>query len=121
MPVTSPSPGPAVGDTDVLVTQMVDELTRLLTLATVRPPADPVDVAGEARWHALLRLRVLAEVKQTLRHLEDETAHAAAASGAGYPEIGRAVSMSRQGARRRWPGLVTNSTDHSPRPTHRSS
>ncbi|MER7839078.1 hypothetical protein ABTY98_25165 [Streptomyces sp. NPDC096040] len=106
----------------MLVTQVVDELTRLLTQETAHPPAEPVDTAGEARRHALLRLRVLTGVKEAVRHLEDQAAHAAAASGAGYPEIGRAVSMSRQGARRRWPGLITNSTDHSTRrPTHRSS
>ncbi|MFD3583823.1 hypothetical protein [Streptomyces sp. NPDC058683] len=104
------------------MTQVVDELTRLLTQDTARRPADPVDTVGEARRHALLRLRVLAGVKETVRHLEDQAAHAAAESGAGYPEIGRAVSMSRQGARRRWPGLITNSTDHSNRrPTPRSS
>ena len=28
--------------------------------------------------------------------------------GAGYPQLGRACNMSRQGARRRWPGLVAS-------------
>lgn len=122
MPAPAPPPGPTSGDPDVLVTQVVDELTRLLTQDTACRPADPVDTAGEDRRHALLRLRVLAGVKQTVRHLEDQAAHAAAESGAGYPDIGLAVGMSRQGARRRWPGLITNSTDHSTRrPTPRSS
>ncbi|HET9383161.1 MAG TPA: hypothetical protein VFP69_20345 [Streptomyces sp.] len=97
------------------MSQVVEELVRRLAPDTVHHPAEPPDPAGEARRRALLRLRVLADVKQTVRHLEDQAAHAAAESGAGYPEIGQALNMSRQGARRRWPGLVTNS--NSPRPT----
>jgi CheY-like chemotaxis protein len=105
MPAPALPPGPMGGDTDTLVTQVVDELTRLLTRASPGPPPDPVGTTGEARRHALPRLRVLAGVKLTV----------------GHPETGRTVGTSRQGARRRRPGLVTNSTDHSTRPTHRSS
>ena len=36
----------------------------------------------------------------------DQAAHGAARTGADYAEIGAAVGMSRQGARRRWPGLT---------------
>lgn len=97
------------------MTQVVEEIVRRLAPDTVQHPADPSDPVGEDRRRALLRLRVLADVKQAVRHLEDEAAHAAAESGAGYPEIGQALNMSRQGARRRWPGLVTNTP--SPRPT----
>ncbi|MGV9562408.1 hypothetical protein [Streptomyces sp. NPDC003480] len=122
MPGPPPTSRPAGRETAALVTQVVDELTRRLTQETARPPAEPIDKADESRRHALLRLRVLANVKQAVRRLEDQAAHAAAASGAGYPEIGQAVGMSRQGARRRWPGLITNSTDHpTHRPTPRSS
>ncbi|MFJ5530725.1 hypothetical protein [Streptomyces sp. NPDC093261] len=122
MPGPPSTSRPAGGETAALVTQVVDELTRRLTQETAHPPAEPIDKADESRRHALLRLRVLANVKQAVRRLEDQAAHAAAASGAGYPEIGQAVGMSRQGARRRWPGLITNSTDHpTHRPTPRSS
>ncbi|OIK23269.1 hypothetical protein VT52_033415 [Streptomyces malaysiense] len=102
--------------------RLVDEVSRRFTPESVRPPARPADQAHESRRHALLRLRVLSDVKRAVRHLEDQAAHAAAESGAGYPEIGRAVSMSRQGARRRWPGLISSNTNHpSHRPPHRST
>ncbi|QLJ02094.1 hypothetical protein HZZ00_14315 [Streptomyces sp. NEAU-sy36] len=106
-------------ETAALVTQVVDELARHLTPDTVHPPAEGADAIDDARRRALERLHVLADVKEAVRRLEDQAAHAAAASGAGYPEIGQALSMSRQGARRRWPGLITNSTHrrtHSPTP-----
>ncbi|GHD93213.1 hypothetical protein [Streptomyces naganishii] len=118
-PFPSRPPG---GETAALVTQVVDELARRLAGQSVTAPEGPPDTADDARHYALVRLRVLAGVKQAVRNLEDQAAYAAAASGAGYPEIGRAVSMSRQGARRRWPGLVTSSTHHPAphRPTPRS-
>ncbi|MGW0286776.1 hypothetical protein ACWDXT_27210 [Streptomyces sp. NPDC003236] len=118
-------PGPAStpplsGETAALVTQVVDELTRRLARDVPHPPAELVNTAGDDRRHALARLRVLRDVEQAVRRLEDQAAHAAAASGAGYPEIGHAMSMSRQGARRRWPGLITNSTSTPPSPEPRS-
>ncbi|MDO0924331.1 hypothetical protein QQY24_02485 [Streptomyces sp. TG1A-8] len=118
MPGSPSTPRASGGEAAALVTQAVDELARRLARSTVPPPAGSSDETGDARRRALVRLRVLAGVKQAVRHLEDQAALAAAASGAGYPEIGQAMSMSRQGARRRWPGLITSST---PRPTpHRT-
>ncbi|MFF8865219.1 hypothetical protein ACF08B_24520 [Streptomyces sp. NPDC015139] len=113
-----PSPSPSHGETAALVTQVVEELTRRLARDAHHPPAGTV---ADARRRALLRLRVLRGVKQAVRHLEDQAARAAAASGAGYPEIGRAVNMSRQGARRRWPGLISNRTPSPTSPEPRSS
>ncbi|MFF4934638.1 hypothetical protein ACFY2H_38065 [Streptomyces griseofuscus] len=119
-------PGPSSAsrssaETAALVTQVVDELARRLMPDTVLPLDEGADTAGEARRRALQRLQVLAGVKQALRRLEDQAAHVAAASGAGYPEIGQALNMSRQGARRRWPGLITSSTcPRTPQPTPRS-
>jgi hypothetical protein len=106
-----------------MLTQLVEELTRKLTQEGPGPSAEPAtDAADDLRRHALLRLQILAGVKLAVRRLEDQAAHAAAAGGAGYPEIGRALSMSRQGARRRWPGLITNNTARpASRPTPWSS
>ncbi|QHC27491.1 hypothetical protein [Streptomyces sp. HF10] len=116
-----PSAARSSAETAAFVTQVVDELARHLTPDTVRSPHAGAGASGEARRHALERLHVLAGVKQAVRRLEDQAAHAAAASGAGYPEIGQALNMSRQGARRRWPGLITSSTCHrTPSPTPRS-
>ncbi|MFK4148398.1 hypothetical protein [Streptomyces sp. NPDC004065] len=121
MPGPPPTPRPS-GETTELVTLMVDELARRLAPEAVRAAAEVPDPPGDARRRALARLQVLVGIKQAVRHLEDQAARAAAADGAGYPEIGRAASMSRQGARRRWPGLITNSTPRPPyRPTPRSS
>ncbi|MFF9765403.1 hypothetical protein ACF1GT_02060 [Streptomyces sp. NPDC014636] len=98
------------------MTQVVDELARRLAPGTLPSPPEHGDTLDHARRQALVRLRILTGVKEALRHLEDQAARAAADGGAGYPEIGQAMRMSRQGARRRWPGLITNST---PRPNHR--
>ncbi|MFJ5262092.1 hypothetical protein ACIQAC_16670 [Streptomyces sp. NPDC088387] len=121
--MSDPPPGSRASseDTAVLMTEVVEELTRRLARRNGRPP-EPADRADESRGYALERLRVLTHIKQAVRRLEDQAAHAAAQNGAGYPEIGQAVGMSRQGARRRWPGLTANSTFHpAHRPTHRSS
>ncbi|MEU4034974.1 hypothetical protein [Streptomyces collinus] len=116
MPGPSPTPRPTSEDTAVLVARLVDEVARRLAPETPRPSAEPAGTTPESRGSALLRLRVLTDVKRAVRHLEEQAARSAAESGAGYPEIGQAVGMSRQGARRRWPGLITNGTHH---PTHR--
>jgi hypothetical protein len=117
-PAVSCPPG---GEATVLVTELVDELARRLGAGAGHRPVD-ADGSVEARRAALVRLRILADVKEVVRRLEDESAHAAAADGAGYPEIGQALGMSRQGARRRWPGLITHSTQPAPSPpTPRSS
>ncbi|WP_371673704.1 hypothetical protein OG985_42120 [Streptomyces sp. NBC_00289] len=113
MPGPAPTPHSPGGERAALVIQMVDELARRLaqdiTRDSLHSPTDR-DAVDDARGRALVRLRVLADVREAARHLEDQAAHTAAASGAGYPEIGQAVSMSRQGARRRWPGLITHTT-----------
>ncbi|MFF9314740.1 hypothetical protein ACF1BS_28045 [Streptomyces sp. NPDC014748] len=121
MPGPPTNPRTTGGETAALVTQLMDELTRLLVQDAAHPPAETCEEA-DARRRALVRLRVLAGVKKAVRRLEDQAARTAAANGAGYPEIGQAVSMSRQGARRRWPGLITNGTHRPhPHPTPRSS
>lgn len=117
-----PGPGstapPPAGETTALVTQVLDELTRRLTQQGTTSPAEPAEPPCDGRQGALARLRVLAGVKECVRDLEDQAALAAAAHGAGYPEIGRAVNMSRQGARRRWPGLITNDPHRPALPPH---
>ncbi|MDI9832582.1 MULTISPECIES: hypothetical protein [Streptomyces] len=120
MPRSSSTAAPSGGETTALVAQVVDELTRCMAQHSGDLSADFTHITGEARQGALARLHVLAGVKECVRHLEDQAAHAAAAHGAGYPEIGQAMNMSRQGARRRWPGLITSSTPH-PTPRPRSS
>jgi hypothetical protein len=69
----------------------------------------------DARTEALAHLHMLVHLQQAVALLEDRAAEEAAAAGAGYPQIGRACNISRQGARRRWPGLVPSQADQAGR------
>ncbi|MFD0312934.1 hypothetical protein [Streptomyces flavalbus] len=100
------------------VAAAVDELAHRLVHDLAHPSGDG---ALDARWQALARLRVLVQVERAVHDLEQGAARAAAVAGAGYPEIGRAASMTRQGARRRWPGLTRAMPGLPPRPSPRSS
>ena len=62
------------------------------------------EAAGE---EALAMLHVLFHLQRAVAREIDGAAVRAAGEGAGYPQLGQACNMSRQGARRRWPGLVT--------------
>jgi hypothetical protein len=93
-------------ETSALVTDAADRLVHTLADRVLRPLPGPDDEAGADRARALARLRVLASLEQAVHHLQYGAARAAAAAGAGYPQIGDASNLSRQGARRRWPGLV---------------
>ncbi|MFG2721898.1 response regulator [Streptomyces sp. NPDC048416] len=58
---------------------------------------------------ALALLHVLVQLQQSAERLQRSAAEGAARTGAGYPQIGEASGMTRQGARRRWPGLFHHS------------
>ncbi|WP_328584535.1 response regulator [Streptomyces sp. NBC_00370] len=84
---------------------------------TVRPDHDELTASAEravtelARRLAeeggpLGRLRVLAYLDRAVERCAREEAAEAVRAGAGYPQLGTAWGISRQGARRRWPGLV---------------
>lgn len=66
------------------------------------------------------QLALLAACEQLRTELDErarQTAAAAAAAGVDYPAMGAAVGMTRQGARRRWPGLAgarTSTTEQPP-------
>ncbi|MFF7333904.1 hypothetical protein [Streptomyces sp. NPDC008150] len=96
------------GEIVLLVTDAVDELSRRLAHDLVGA-AHESDDEHAARGRALAHLYVLVNLEQAVHRLESRAAEAAAEAGATYPEIGRASNLSRQGARRRWPGLITNS------------
>ncbi|MFH8682894.1 response regulator [Streptomyces lydicus] len=55
---------------------------------------------------ALARLNALAYLARAVDLCAGRQAQEAAENGAKYPQIGQAWGISRQGARRRWPGLV---------------
>lgn len=90
----------------------VDDLVRHLVRRAFEPLPGPGD-HSPAQAEALAHLHMLIHLRQAIEQLEESAAHEAADAGAGYPQIGRASNMTRQGARRRWPGLVTPDSPHS--------
>ncbi|MER6393721.1 response regulator [Streptomyces sp. NPDC001523] len=89
---------------DAAVAQLVKRLAHQL-LGEV-PPAPAGDPA-----QALSVLHLLDQLQQAAERLQRGAAVAAARAGAGYPQIGAACGMTRQGARRRWPGLFQHSDE----------
>ncbi|PRH80524.1 response regulator [Streptomyces solincola] len=93
----------------VLAADSVGDLAGRLILRAF----DPLPAGGEhgrARTDALAHLHMLFHLKAAIERLEEEAAQRAADAGAGYPQIGRASGMTRQGARNRWPGLIGQPT-----------
>ncbi|MEU3460387.1 response regulator [Streptomyces sp. NPDC006733] len=72
---------------------------------------DPVSAAIGEPAQALALLHALDQLQQAAERLQRDAAVDAARAGAGYPQIGDACGMTRQGARRRWPGLFHHSDD----------
>ncbi|GGV15179.1 hypothetical protein GCM10010495_31640 [Kitasatospora herbaricolor] len=68
------------------------------------------DLQGDA----LARLHTLVHLRRAAERLTDQVARDAVEAGAGYPQLGEALEMSRQGARKRWPGLVPAAPSHPP-------
>ncbi|WP_411103048.1 response regulator [Streptomyces sp. cmx-4-9] len=71
------------------------------------PPASSRDDAAQP----LALLRVLDDMRLAAERLQQGAAAAAARAGAGYPQLGEACGITRQGARRRWPGLYHHAHD----------
>ncbi|MFD5114103.1 response regulator [Streptomyces sp. NPDC058391] len=65
---------------------------------------------GEAAAGSLARLRILMHLNRAVERQARTEAEQAARAGAGYPQLGDAWYITRQGARRRWPGLVFTAT-----------
>ncbi|MFG2989502.1 hypothetical protein ACGFZK_09485 [Streptomyces sp. NPDC048257] len=89
----------------------VADLARLLTLQRMdaMTPARAND-PSQARTQALALLLVLDQVRLAAERLQHDAAADAARAGAGYPQLGDTCGITRQGARRRWPGLSTPPT-----------
>ncbi|MFJ1589309.1 response regulator [Kitasatospora albolonga] len=67
--------------------------------------------ASDGPSYPLTLLHVLGQLQQAAERLQRQAATDAARGGAGYPQIGAACGMTRQGARRRWPGLFHHSNE----------
>ncbi|MFH9864015.1 response regulator [Streptomyces sp. NPDC017202] len=99
---TTPEETAAVADA------AVGRLARRLTLQLLEE--DPPAPEG-APVRALTLLYVLDQLQQAAERLQRSAAVSAARAGAGYPQLGAACGMTRQGARRRWPGLFHHSDE----------
>ncbi|GHH66353.1 hypothetical protein GCM10018781_20170 [Kitasatospora indigofera] len=73
-------------------------------------PEEGADPQGDA----LARLHTLVHLRRSAERLTDRIARDAVEAGAGYPQLGEALAMSRQGARKRWPGLVPAAPSNPP-------
>lgn len=80
--------------------------TRPERAGTVGPAAAEATTAEPAAGNPLDHLRALAHLSRAVNRCAQQEAAAAARAGAGYPQLGAAWGISRQGARQRWPGLV---------------
>ncbi|WP_377272845.1 hypothetical protein [Peterkaempfera sp. SMS 1(5)a] len=91
-----------------LAEQSVSELARRLADRAFQPLAAPGDDASTTeRAASLAYLHTLVYLQKAVERLADQAAEEAARAGAGYPQLGKACRITRQAARRRWPGLVT--------------
>jgi hypothetical protein len=92
----------------------LDELAHRMARRAFHPLCEEEGEEAQ-RADALAYLHLLAHLRDSVERLSDRAAEQAARAGAGYPQLGRACSISRQGARRRWPGLV-GADPHPPAP-----
>jgi len=68
------------------------------------PPAELPEADRRQLW--LAALNTLITIRDSAEQLAASAALSAAQHGADYPAIGAAAGMTRQGARRKWPGLA---------------
>ncbi|MFF0429971.1 hypothetical protein ACFYUJ_37080 [Streptomyces sp. NPDC004520] len=93
------------------IAAFADELADQLSTRVQGLPADAPDdaslvVRDAGDWH-LARLRALREIRTAIDQLADRTVAAAGIRGAGYPQVGDAWAITRQGARKKWPHAVS--------------
>ncbi|MGW7432199.1 hypothetical protein ACWGIN_21935 [Streptomyces sp. NPDC054861] len=111
----APPPEGAAALADSAVADLAQRLTRQMLSGGRLPggptPPQPQPQADGSR-QALALLHVLDQVRKAAERLQQNAAADAARAGAGYPELGDACAITRQGARRRWPGLLNHSCDN---------
>ncbi|WP_059010653.1 hypothetical protein [Streptomyces specialis] len=107
----------------LLADAAIDDAAQRLAARAFGPlPAGPGrKTAGDAeQTDALALLHALVHLQRAVDRQLDRAAEHAARAGAGYPDLGEVCNISRQGARRRWPGLVPSErrrpTTHRSRP-----
>ncbi|MFI0238627.1 hypothetical protein [Streptomyces sp. NPDC016845] len=89
-----------------LTSGALDDLVRRLTTHALDPR--PADGTVTPQSQALSRLYMILQLRGALDRLEYQAAQDAVAAGAGYPQLGGVLNITRQGARNRWPDLITH-------------
>ncbi|WP_182443985.1 hypothetical protein [Streptacidiphilus sp. PB12-B1b] len=93
-----------------LTEQEIAELADAVVLDTARRLADrafrPLDTVPRDECQALAELHAVLHLQRAAARLADQLARAAAAAGAGYTDLGAALEMTRQGARKRFPDVL---------------
>jgi hypothetical protein len=80
---------------------------RRLELEPTQPPLLASDGPAEVQKESYLCLVALGEqVRELAERVAASAAEEAGRRGAGYPELGAAAGISRQAARKRWPGVA---------------
>ncbi len=109
-------------ETAAIADARISDLAHRLARQLQESPAPPV--SGDPAYPLTL-LHVLDQLQQASERLQRQAATDAARAGAGYPQIGAACDMTRQGARRRRPGRSARGVgrghglrkrDHGPQP-----
>ncbi|MFJ8435996.1 response regulator [Kitasatospora sp. NPDC094019] len=95
---------------EAAVARLAQRLVRQLLEDSPAPAA-----SGTAS--ALSLLHVLDHLERAAERLQREAAVAATRAGAGYPQLGSACGLTRQGARQRWPGIFDHSDEEVPMET----
>jgi hypothetical protein len=98
-----------VAMSEVEIERLAEQVVRLGARRLVEsafPPLEDVDIPA-AEVSALAELHALLHLERAAHRLSERAAHTAARAGAGYPDLAAALAMTRQGARRRYPELVT--------------
>ncbi|MFJ9523147.1 response regulator [Kitasatospora sp. NPDC101801] len=93
-------------ETAAVAEAAVARLARSLVLQLLE---DPPGSRGTAP--ALGALHMLDQLQRAAERLQREAAVTAARAGAGYPQLGSACGLTRQGARLRWPGIFDHSDE----------
>ena len=74
-------------------------------------PHEDLPVRSTPDWQ-LAMLRALRAARDEAEAMNEKYARGAGAGGVGYPELGEAWGISRQAARKKWPGAVVAINPH---------
>ncbi|MFJ9518477.1 response regulator [Kitasatospora sp. NPDC101801] len=95
-------------ETAAIADAAVGRLARRMVLQLLEESPTP-GAGGPAP--ALGMLHVLDHLQRAAERLQREAAVTATRTGAGYPQLGSACGLTRQGARQRWPGIHDHSDE----------